>query len=161
MCLIALQTHLKLSVITSVPQLSSLILIADNNSGTDFQMRRRISIRGCVRPSARRSVGRSVRPQLFSNTYQAHLVPCIRPCFLFSGLTLPSYFALNFENTLILVRNKWLVRTTGKIMIFFSMDKHDFHYYYGLNDEFVNFRCDYASLQEVVSVCPSVCPMIF
>ena len=50
-------------------------------------MRRRISIRGRVRPSVRRSVGPSVGPSrvIFKGekyAYQAHLVPCIRPCFL-------------------------------------------------------------------------------
>ena len=62
-----------------------------------FWMRSRISIEGCVRPSVCRSICPSVghtrvetmqkccfRSKLLSVQARTHLLPCIRPCFLFS-----------------------------------------------------------------------------
>ena len=54
-------------------------------------MRSRNSIRGCVRPSVGRSVGRTrveilqkchFRPKLLAVRAWTHLMPCIQPCFL-------------------------------------------------------------------------------
>ena len=56
-----------------------------------FQMRRRISISGCVRRSVRPSVRPS--PVIFEgekNAYGAHLLPCIQPCYPQIGRIRPS-----------------------------------------------------------------------
>ena len=58
-----------------------LILNSIINILSGFEMCRRISMRGRVRPSVRPSVRMSrVIFEDEKNAYWAHLVPCIRPC---------------------------------------------------------------------------------